>query len=249
MKSQSYEWIVFDAVGTLIYPDPPVHEVYASIGQQCGSRIPAEEIQGRFHRAYQHQHALPAEISSLRQTGDDCTEQGEYELWRRIVAEVFDDTIVPEAEFQELFAHFGKPSAWGVFEDVPQTFAELTSSGFRLAVASNFDSRLDLICDEIPILGQLAVRIISSQIGHRKPSLAFYDAVIDRTGSPADRLLMVGDDFENDVQAARDAGLAAVHLSRKKPPHKNGLRDLRDLSEWLRSPGLRSGAHSGTLLR
>ena len=40
--------VLFDAVGTLIYPDPPVAEAYRSIGRRFGSRLSVEQIAARF---------------------------------------------------------------------------------------------------------------------------------------------------------------------------------------------------------
>jgi len=37
------EAIAFDAAGTLLYPDPPMGEVYAQVGAEFGSRLTAEE--------------------------------------------------------------------------------------------------------------------------------------------------------------------------------------------------------------
>ena len=44
-------WILVDAVGTLIFPDPPVAEVYFAAGLDYGSRRTVDEIRGRFRAA------------------------------------------------------------------------------------------------------------------------------------------------------------------------------------------------------
>src|SRR5947208_1330280 len=47
--------VVFDAVGTLIYPDPAAPEVYARIGRKYGSRLGADTVAPRFVAAFARQ--------------------------------------------------------------------------------------------------------------------------------------------------------------------------------------------------
>ena len=49
-----------------------------------------------------------------------------------------------------------------------------------------------------------------SSSGQRKPSAAFYQYILDDLGLAPAEVLMVGDSFENDVQAANRLGMAAV---------------------------------------
>ncbi|MCI0659108.1 MAG: HAD-IA family hydrolase, partial [Acidobacteria bacterium] len=43
-----------------------------------------------------------------------------------------------------------------------------------------------------------------------KPSQEFFRAALDGLGVPAEHVAMVGDDIENDVQGAQDAGLTGI---------------------------------------
>src|SRR5438309_3573496 len=77
--------VVFDAVGTLIYPQPPAAVVYAQVGQQLGSRRTVEEIGARFAVAFQQEELID-------RRGDFRTsEEQELLRWQRIVAAVLDD--------------------------------------------------------------------------------------------------------------------------------------------------------------
>ena len=50
--------VFFDAVGTLIYPDPPVIEVYQNAGVKFGLELSQEIISDRFSHAYKkHFHS------------------------------------------------------------------------------------------------------------------------------------------------------------------------------------------------
>lgn len=203
-------WIALDAVGTVIFADPPVETVYCRIAQRFGSRLTDEDVRGRFDQAFRQ----PA--WDRRQHSDPLTtsEEGERRRWRELVATVVDDISDPDAYFEELFAYFGRPDSWTCYPDVAEAVASLHAAGFRLAIASNFDSRLHAICNGLDELQPIDTRVISSLVGYRKPSERFYEALAESTGSPPERILMVGDDRLSDVEGARAAGLQAVHLDR-----------------------------------
>lgn len=203
----SIRWIAFDAVGTLIFPDPPVHLAYFRVGQKHGSTLSPAEVRTRFETAYAER------VQGLWSSAAAC-ETGERDFWRSVVADVLVDVDEPEACFEELFAHFAEPASWQCFADVEETLGELAARGFRLAIASNFDARLHRICDGLPELSTITARIISSEVGAGKPQAAFFEAVLSTCDCQASELLMIGDDFENDVAAPRKLGIAAWHLNR-----------------------------------
>jgi putative hydrolase of the HAD superfamily len=84
-----------------------------------------------------------------------------------------------------------------------------------LGVASNFDDRLDQICQALPPLTRCRHRFVSSRIGWRKPTLDFFAAIAAQFDLAPEQMLLVGDDLENDYLAARAAGWHAVLVDRK----------------------------------
>ncbi len=234
--------LAFDAVGTLIFAEPSVAAVYASIGQQFGSRVTAEEIGPRFREAMTHaDNEAERWFGELGRTNEDY----EREFWRRIVRDVLPDVGDAERCFETLFEHFSQPRSWRCFEDVGATLTELQGRGYRVLVASNFDARLHRVCDGLRELRDVRSRVISSLIGYRKTHPGFYTAVVDTAECDASEVLMIGDDFENDVVSAQKAGIAAVHLQRdanvgesRSDSHSSHgmtrlLGSLSDLLEWL----------------
>ena len=71
--------------------------------------------------------------------------------------------------------------------------------------------------------------MISASIGWHKPSPKFYRHLVEIAGCPAEQILMVGDDLENDVIAAQANGLQAVWINREEDDSTSAIRDLRDL--------------------
>jgi putative hydrolase of the HAD superfamily len=197
--------IVFDAVGTLIYPDPPAATVYHQIGARFGSKVPTAMISARFRQA------LDLEDERDRALGLRTSEARERERWQNIVARVLPDVSDPDACFLELFSHFSRPCAWRCDSDAAATLERLASQGYGLGLASNYDSRLASVVVGLADLRWLLDHVvISSEVGWRKPAVQFFTAVTQRMKCPRDRILFVGDDLVNDFQGAQAAGLRAV---------------------------------------
>lgn len=233
-----FDWIIFDAVGTLIDPDPPVATVYGRVGRRWGSRLTDEEVGRRFQRAFARfeaselRHANPASPHDLR-----TSEEHERRRWESIVREIFDDLAHPRQVCDELLACFADPAAWRLFPDVLPALTSLQELGVRLGVASNYDERLHGVLEGHGLGSLLLCRAVSSTIGYRKPSRHFFSAVQQRTGSPARRILYVGDDPEHDVTAAREAGFSAMRIVRGALQAIPGaLCDLRHLPQLLQMP-------------
>jgi putative hydrolase of the HAD superfamily len=216
-------WVIFDAVGTVIYPDPPISQAYFQIGRKYGSQITAEEVTRRFREAFVRDRGAGGEKWAT-------DEAREYEFWKQTVADVIPDAAPADACFAELFDYFARPDAWACYSDVAATFETIRSCGLRLGIASNFDSRLNAVCEGHPELRLLDRRIISSEVGWKKPGRGFFEAAVRLCGVPADQILMVGDDLQNDVVAAREAGLLAVHLERGGTNSNDAITGLDELS-------------------
>src|SRR5262249_14186390 len=201
--------IFFDAVGTLIHPDPPAPLVYTATARRHGSVLTPEVIGQRFRVAFQRE-----ELED-RESGWRTSEERERKRWRRVVGTVLDDVSDPEGCFQELFAHFSRPTAWLCAPDVAPTLEELARRGYRLGLASNYDHRLRSVLAGRPELRLLRECVISSEVGWRKPAAPFFAEVVQRTGLLPEAVLFVGDDVENDYQGARAAGLHALLVDPK----------------------------------
>jgi putative hydrolase of the HAD superfamily len=196
--------VFFDAVGTLLHPEPSAAEVYAIVGQRFGSRLSAAEIAPRFAAAFRRQEEFDADL--LWRT----TEAREVARWQTIVGEVLDDVSDPRGCFAELFAHFSRSTAWRLEPDGGRIIARIAAQGFTLGIASNYDQRLRSVVRGVPELSPIAHLVISAEIGWRKPAPAFFAAMCRALSLPPDRLLLVGDDLENDYEGARQAGFRTV---------------------------------------
>ncbi len=226
MLAAAIQAVFFDAVGTLIVPDPPVAEVYAAAGRRHGCDLPIELVTQRFRDAFRGEAQKDAILGGV------TSEERERQRWQVIVAAVFEHCPEQDSIFAELYAHFARPEAWHVTEGAGEMLKELSKRGLILGLASNFDHRLNRIVDGLPELSIVKHRVISSAIRWLKPSPRFFEAVIRSAGCAANEILFVGDDRINDFTGARAAGMQAV-LFDPRPDEISGIKRIRRLSELL----------------
>jgi len=216
-------WILFDAVGTLIYPDPPVAEAYHRVARDFQSQLSVAEIKQRFAAAFAREfHSGPGLVRP------PTSEAGERNRWRRVVAAVLNDLPEAEAEpFERLWQHFAEPASWRLFDDVLAALSALAARGFHLGIASNFDSRLHRIVAGHAPLAMCEQVFVSSEIGFSKPDPRFFAAVKARLGGSGPEILLVGDDYRNDLEGAVAAGWRGVLVNREGDAKSTGgLRSL-----------------------
>ncbi len=219
--------IFFDAVGTLLFPEPPPSEVYASVGRRFGSRLDATTVATRFSVSFRRQEREDV-ASGLR-----TSEARELARWRAIVAEVLDDVSDGEACFQTLYAHFARTSAWRCAEDAAEVLDALSARGHSVGIASNFDRRLRPLVENLPSLRAVRSLVISSEVGWRKPAAAFFEAMCRSIHAPAQQILYVGDDFANDFEGANAAGMQALLLDPRQIAPSVQNHRIESLSELL----------------
>jgi putative hydrolase of the HAD superfamily len=218
---EGIHWVLFDAVGTLIYADPPVVEVYHAIGQEFRSRLTRDEICRRFPLALASEHSVNQPTSEAR----------ERARWQRIVASVIDDLGDATNEvFERLWQHFAQPRHWRLFDDVSPTLRDLRRRGFRLGIASNFDARLLAIIHGLPELSACEAVFVSSKVGYTKPDPRFFAAAESQLGATPSQIALVGDDLEADIQGATAAGWRAILLDRSGTSAMPCIPTLAELS-------------------
>ena len=230
--SPSPAWIVFDAVGTLIEPCPAPAVVYHDVARRFGSRLSLEQVSTRFREEFARRESAAdtAESEVVFQTSEDR----EREFWTQLITVVIDDVSDLSDCVEELLSHFARPAAWKCFDDVAVALEQLQVAGYRLAIASNFDARLHAVCDSLPELLPIECRVISSEVGFRKPSPQFYSALLAATGeTDPESILMIGDDPRNDIDGAIAVGIPAILLNRRGPEIAGAMRDLHDLLRVL----------------
>ena len=201
--------VVFDVVGTLVEPSPSVSVAYQQAALRHGLVVDTAVIKQRFKSAWRRQEAIDAAAAPAF-----ATSRGrEAERWRRIVDEVFESAASTGEIFADLWEHFGRVEAWRPLPHGRDLVRRAINSGATVALASNFDERLLTIAEQMEPLSWVPHVFASSEIGWRKPAPEFFRWVERRLGcEPAD-VILVGDDPELDVAAARRAGWRSLRVA------------------------------------
>ncbi len=249
--------VLFDAVGTVIKPNPGVADVYYRLGQKHGSRLSHRQIKQRISESRRKYFNVGESAQSRfndsslsfpaldELSSDDSIER---EMWQQLVYDVFLELDSPADLFDDLWGHFEEPGHWEVYSDVEACWWALQQHGIEIGLASNFDSRLASIVQSLHPLSSADYVFCSSQIGFRKPSPLFFQQIEEAIKCVSDEpsqqpvILMVGDDFENDCVAPRLAGWNAVWLNRAMPAgseqyfgaiQKREVTSLYEFTHWV----------------
>jgi putative hydrolase of the HAD superfamily len=198
--------VVFDAVGTLMYPQPSVAAVYVEvISRHTKTAIDGEKVRSSIRRA------LADRSVDVDQRTNEAAER---DFWMNLIRDLCPNPAMVDVCFQDLFRHFAEPDSWKCFADCDGVLAELVRSGLTVVIGSNFDQRLHSVCDGLPPLMPAHHRVISSEIGWRKPAAEFFHIISEITQCRLEDILMIGDDLTNDVQGALAAGCEVLWIDR-----------------------------------
>jgi putative hydrolase of the HAD superfamily len=205
--------ISFDAAGTLIQVARPVAQTYAEFARDHGVIVNESALKAAFRSAWSK---LPPPLFPEGQSSDD----DDRSWWRNLVEQVFTmafgSSLPPDVLsplFSSLYQHYAKPEAWTVYDDVFPALDRLASK-FDLCVLSNFDRRLLSILEGHDLIRPFAAVIISSEVGAYKPHARMFATAQQRMSATPMSSLHIGDDTQNDVVGAQNAGWHAAQVQR-----------------------------------
>jgi len=223
--------VFFDAAGTLIKPTNSVGQSYASIAENYGLRVAPAELFNRFRVCFDS--AAPLAFPGV---APDTIGALEQDWWKQLVRRIF-DPFGPfdrfDAYFDELFAYFARPASWELYPEAIETLRALRQRGLKLAVVSNFDSRLRNILEGLGAASWFDGIFISSAVGYAKPDRRIFDFVIKSRQLVATNVLHVGDSVTNDIGGATNAGVKAILVDRKGAHEADTISRVASLKEIL----------------
>ena len=203
--------LLLDAMGTLIHLRRPLGQTYAAAANRHGIEVEAAAIDRHFPAVLRA--APPLAFPGL--DGEELAE-AELQWWGNRIEEVLRAAghgEAPEALRRELFEEFADPSLWFVHDEVRHWLERWHGRGLRMAVVSNFDSRLHGLLEGLGLNRWLEVVVVSSRAGAAKPSPKPFRLALEQLGVPPQQAWHIGDSPE-DVEGACAAGLQPILLRR-----------------------------------
>jgi putative hydrolase of the HAD superfamily len=217
----------FDVGGTLIECRPSPSAVYAEVLTRWGPPVADETVAPVFSRVW-------AEMTQEHPRGLDRYHErkgGERAWWgeflRRVLVQLAHPAPV-EPVLAELFEAFSRAELWHVFPEVPDALRSLRDLGLRLAVVSNWDTRLPGLLERLDLAHHFDAVLVSALEGVEKPAAEIFLRAAARLGVEPAACLHVGDSPLDDYRGAESAGMLPVLLDRAGA-FADGYRRVRDL--------------------
>lgn len=232
MKKAAPRAVLLDAAGTLIDIARPLGDAYSGLASEFGADLDPDTLTAGFRTAFDD--TPPMAFPGLH--GADL-ERAERGWWRAVVERVTREAGgVPEFDpyFDRLHAHYASAQAWRVFHEAPGVLAALRDRSLRLAVVSNFDSRLPPLLEALGLAPFFDAVVCSGAVGAAKPDGAIFARALAVLGVDAREALHVGDSRVNDYDGARAAGIEALLVDRGATTGRAGaIPDLRGILDRL----------------
>jgi 2-haloacid dehalogenase len=225
----AYQWLLFDADGTLFDFD-------------AAERAAFEQAFGMTGVAFQDHHY--AAYRGINQA-----------LWHAVEKGELTPAVVKLRRFEELFAMLGVEHSAeefsGHYQERLADCSELIADAAEVLQALGAKYRMAILTNGLQavqrrrlersvIRGHIAEIIISEEIGFSKPAKEFFEVAMARIGNPARAdVLMIGDSWGPDILGAVKYGIDACWYNPQGKPRPDEakitreIESLRELVEWL----------------
>lgn len=166
---------------------------------------------------------------------DESTEYGTWADWlgvpRHTFSAMFGAVLARGADYRTVFQHF-RPgfdlaaerelrlkvglgeylNARNLYPDARDCLAELKQLGYFVGIAGNQTARAGTFIRELHLPADLIAT--SDDWGAEKPSVGFFEKMVNSCGFDRGEVAYVGDRLDNDVLPAIEAGIVAVFIRR-----------------------------------
>ncbi|MFQ5949499.1 MAG: HAD-IIIA family hydrolase [Nitrospiria bacterium] len=232
INDRSIKGVFFDAGGTLFDVRGGVGDHYSRLAGRYGVEADPEFLNRRFQEVFAETHppAFP---------GADKHEINGFERrwWHQLVRKVFDGISFPafESFFDDVYRYFEGSEAWILFPETIDLLEDLHKGPYYIGIISNFDSRLESVCQSLGIRHYFKAITLSSRQGVAKPSPEIFNDALKEAALLPSESIFVGDSLDNDIPGALAIGMFPLLVDREgRYPGREGLDRISDLRGVLK---------------
>ncbi|KAH9424365.1 haloacid dehalogenase-like hydrolase domain-containing protein 3 [Dermatophagoides pteronyssinus] len=202
---KSIRLLSFDITKTLITTSNEIGAEFMKIASKYGLSPKCDDTVSRlnesFNKNFKH---LNKQLPNFGLKANMTSE----EWWTRLIQLSFADIGYNETSdqqklqqaSQQLYKYFSRGNLWHLNPDARELLSELRKQKpeITLAVASNFDERLETILRDLDIRHFFNFMFVSRQCGLAKPDQEFFRHILKTVEVRPNEYLHIGDDVEND---------------------------------------------------
>ncbi len=212
-----YPFVLLDVGETLLGPRESFGTTYARVLAPMGIERPASVFEAALRETWTElDRTIPRGTDRYRHFDDG--EQGYWLRFARATIARASGSEVADSLAHEAVARlrqsFLSASAWEVFPDVVPALRALRDAGARLAVVSNWDSRLPALLELLGLSSFFETLVVSHLEGVEKPDPELFRRALARLHAAPEDTLHVGDRPDLDRAGARAAGIDALLVDR-----------------------------------
>jgi putative hydrolase of the HAD superfamily len=199
--------VSFDCGGTLYYEAEEDHMVFHRILLKLGYQFKPVEVEEALKDArlwWSQEKAMTREVWNEN-------------AWIRLLRKMVSNLSIPNQGLAEHLRDYWLTEAvFRAYEDAEHTLKELKNSGFQLITISNVSSSRNLATylRKAGLLEYFDMLIASGDIGFEKPSPEIFRVASRLSKTPLEKILHVGDKYEEDYLGPRSAGMNAILIDR-----------------------------------
>lgn len=189
----------------------PIDWLFVDIGGVLLDNRPLFDALYRYVADWLNGHGTPVTLEQVHATRDRFARQGVDGVYKRVMWDLAPDDDAASSLLSD-FRDWLEPRQFELnplFDGVPETLATLAER-YQLALAANQGAYIHDLLREHGIHRYFSASAIAGEIGVAKPEEGFFRHLLDVTGVPPERAVMVGDSVANDLNPAHLLGLRTV---------------------------------------
>lgn len=195
------EWIFFDLGSTLLDEET----AYGNYIEKCVKKL----------------ESLDIEVSS--------------DSYKKKMAEYAHKSLDPIRATWQYFAPTEPRPLWTnegikLYSEVREVL-ETLSKHYRLGIVANQSSSVRELFQEWGIESYFQLIILSEEVGLSKPNTSIFTLALQKANIPADRVVYVGDRYDNDILPAKSLGMWTVRILTGFGKHASENEKLK--SDWV----------------